>query len=77
MNHKDLQALSEFPKKLDEIVNKRFRGAKCTSTFSIVGMTYVTTWNKKLPVKTKRRIKLFVEGFMAGNSELRDRICTL
>lgn len=76
MNRKDESKLTEFPKRLDEIVNKRFRGAKCVSRFSIVAMTHITTWNHKLPVKTKRRIKLFVEGFMSGNSALRDHMLT-
>lgn len=73
MNSADRRKMSEMPQ-LDEIVNRRFRGAKCTTTFSIFSMRHATTWNNKLPVRTKRRIKLFVEGFMAGNQELRDRM---
>lgn len=74
MNNRDIKKLAHFPSELDAIVNKKFRGAKCTTTFSIFSMSYVTTWNKKLPAPMKRRIKEFVAGFMAGHENLSTKL---
>lgn len=73
MNNKDIHKLSDFPE-LDRIVNERFPGANCSTSFNICEIRHITVWNEKLPVKVKREIKAFTEGFMAGNEELSSRM---
>lgn len=74
MNKTETKTLSEFPDGLDAIVNERFPGANCETTFSIFTMRHVTSWNEKMPKAKKQRVKDFVEGFMAGNEELANRL---
>mgnify|MGYP003509498424 CR=1 FL=1 len=72
MNTQDRSIISTFPKALDLLVNGRFKGAKCSTGFSIIEMTYVTTWNRKH--KKAEQIRSFIDGFMAGNEDLAKRL---
>lgn len=74
MNRSDIKKLCEFPHELDELVNSKFPSAKCKTTFDIISMRHTTTWNDKLPQVVKERIKIFVEGFMAGHDCLRSKL---
>lgn len=74
MNTKEKRELYHFPSALDASVNGKFPKAQCSSSLDIFSLQMVTRWNEKLPKSEKQRIKDFVEGFMAGNSELADRL---
>lgn len=76
MNQKELQQLSYFPRvALDEIVNAKFPDwdVQCKSEFTLLN-GYITTWNPSLTPEQHAQVKAFVEGFSAGNLELRERM---
>ena len=78
MNRAENQELGYFPKELDTAVNERFPGANCESRLDFFGSGgYVTTWNEELPEEQKREVKAFVDGYIAGNLELRKRLSDL
>jgi len=77
MNNKERRLISQMPSGLDEAVNKKFPNAKCISVFSIVEMRYLTKWNTRLPINTKRQIIAFIEGYMAGHESLGNALHSL
>lgn len=72
MNAFDRKTCAEFPSNLDDIVNEQFPGAECSSGFSIVEMTHVTTW--KEGHENASEIKAFIQGFMAGRQNLSETL---
>ena len=71
MNHNDGKILSEFPRGLDAAVNAKFgEQTQCSTKFHIVAS--VTTYAGT--PKQKAKIKLFIDGFLAGNDELVARL---
>lgn len=74
MNATDRRIIIEFPDALDKAVNDKF-GAKteCESIFDLLGSMNMVTHFKGKGQKRKE-IGLFINGFMAGNKELSDRL---
>jgi hypothetical protein len=74
MNSNERKELTYFPKKLDEAVTKKFN-VLCRSTYNFFSDRYVTVHEGKGLVK--KNIEIFIDGFMAGNTELSERLNTL
>ena len=74
MNTKERKELGYFPAGLDAAVNKKF-GAKveCETSYSIIDMRHITNFKTKDPV-LKDKINLYIEAFLAGTMELRERL---
>lgn len=72
MNKKETRILKEFPSALDEAVTKKF-GVKCESKFDFFGdMNYKTYYEGK--GQKKKEIQAFIDGWVAGNVELANRL---
>lgn len=83
MNKKELRQAHYFPKALDQAVNERFgKQTKCTTELSFLSHNYVTTfqtpktkgWTPQSLSAKKKEIQAFIDGWSAGNIELRERL---
>lgn len=77
MNKKESQEITYFPREaLDKAINEKFKehDPQAESSLGLLSMKYSTKWREDLPVDIHKQIQMFVEGFMAGNLELRERI---
>lgn len=74
MTKRERIILKEFPNALDEAVNKKFgKETECKSTYAFLGdMKYHTVFKDN--GKNKDEIEAFIEGFLLGNLELRERL---
>lgn len=74
MNNKERKLLLEFPSTLDKIVNEKFgEDVHCETTYQFLGdMQHHTLF--KASGKKKKEIEMFIDGFIQGNLELRDRL---
>lgn len=73
MNAQDTKKLSNFPSGLDKAVNDLFGPeTKCESGFNIVEMRHITNFEAR--GARRKQIRAFIDGFMAGNKELAERL---
>lgn len=74
MNRKESKKLSEFPKGLDSALNAKYPGIEAESVFDFFGsMNYVTHYRKDTE-HSNSEIECFIQGFLAGNRELANRL---
>ncbi len=87
MTKSEIKQSEYFPTALDEAVTKKF-GVRCESGYNFLTLSYVTvfgdsvwdadkhTWvdDPAITPELKERISLFIEGWTAGNTELRERL---
>lgn len=72
MNKKEKAIVRAFPMALDEAVKTKF-GVECETKFDFFGdMKYKTYFGGK--GQQKKEIRAFIEGYTAGNLELRNRL---
>lgn len=72
MNAKESKLLNEFPSALDDIVNKKYPAAKAKSVLNFWDMSMVTKFEGKGAFR--REVRAFIDGFVAGNRELAERL---
>lgn len=72
MNHKESKILTDFPDGLDAAVNEKFPDAESKTHLNIISMQFVTAFAGK--GERKKQIQAFIDGFIAGNLELRERL---
>lgn len=74
MNKSESKQLHYFPKQLDEAVKKKFGDeTECTSELNFFGDgNYRTVF--KAEGEKKLQIDAYIEGFIAGNRELAERL---
>jgi len=73
MTSQERKELTYFPKSLDSIINAIWPDANCVSEWGLFS-GHTTVFNPDLPADIQRDINNFIQGFMAGNLELRERI---
>ena len=77
MNKKEINELSYFPKELDNAVNKKFgESVNCKSEYSFLDGTYKTYYHSENDEQNVK-IDLFIQGYIAGNQELSNRLLNL
>lgn len=74
MNKKELRILCHFPAGLDAAVNAKFPGANCETKWNLFSGLHTSTWSETLHPAKQRQIKLFIDAYLAGNLELRERL---
>jgi hypothetical protein len=73
MNQQERRLLGEFPEGLDKAVTEKF-GISCETKFDFFGsFNHVTTFGE-CDEQTKKQVEIYIEGFMAGNKELSNRL---
>lgn len=74
MNKKEKKEIESFPMALDEAIIKKFgKEVKAETYYDLFGsMTYKTKF--KATGELRKRIKDFIEGYIQGNLELRERM---
>jgi len=74
MNNKERKELGYFPAGLDAAVNKKFGPeVECETSFNIIEMRHITFFKTSDPI-LREKIEIYVEAFLAGTTELRDRL---
>lgn len=76
MNKKEQSEIMNFPQALDAAVKEKF-GIECQTSFDLLGSMKHTTYFETDDEVLKVNVNNFVEGWIAGNLELRERLLAL
>lgn len=77
MNARECREMTYFPKALDKAINDKFgKEVEAHTEFDLLGTGNYVTYYKAEGIQ-KELIEAYIEGWKAGNIELRERLCNL